>query len=205
MPSPPDYFAVFEETPRPWLDPERLRQKFLDLSAAVHPDRVHQLDSPERAKAHERYVLLNVAYQCLSRHRDRVRHLLELESGERPEEISRVPAELVNLFMEIGRELREAEKLHLEKTKTTSPLLQVQLFERAQKQVERLQQLRDTLRTLNEKAEADLRLADREWTEATAGADRKALLPPLRELQHRLGYLDKWEAQLHQRILELSI
>ena len=33
-----DYFNLLSEPRRPWLNPEALKQKFLNLSAEVHPD-----------------------------------------------------------------------------------------------------------------------------------------------------------------------
>ena len=36
-----DAFALLSEPRRPWLDAEALKARFLPLSAAVHPDRVH--------------------------------------------------------------------------------------------------------------------------------------------------------------------
>ena len=56
-----DYFALLNEPRRPWLDPEPLKDKFLALSATVHPDRVHNLGAAERAAAQERYTELNAA------------------------------------------------------------------------------------------------------------------------------------------------
>jgi hypothetical protein len=35
-----DAFALLNEPRRPWLEAEALKQKFLALSSAVHPDRV---------------------------------------------------------------------------------------------------------------------------------------------------------------------
>src|SRR5262245_34160130 len=47
-----DCFALLEQPRRPWLDSETLKNKFLDLSARVHPDRVHQASEAERKAAH---------------------------------------------------------------------------------------------------------------------------------------------------------
>src|SRR5215472_9636832 len=74
-----DYFALLDEPRRPWLDAEPLKEKFLALSATVHPDRVHNLSETERAAAQERYTELNAAYQCLREPKERLHHLLELE------------------------------------------------------------------------------------------------------------------------------
>ena len=66
--------------------PEALKKKFLQLSSAVHPDRVHTGTAAEKQAAHERYVALNAAYQGLKEPKGRLRHLLQLELGARPAE-----------------------------------------------------------------------------------------------------------------------
>ena len=94
-----DYFALLDEPRRPWLDAETLKQKFLALSAEAHPDRVHGASDSEKKSAQEHYTQLNMAFQTLSNPRDRVRHLLELELGRKPDDLDRVPDELMNSFM----------------------------------------------------------------------------------------------------------
>ena len=79
-----DYFTLLNEPRRPWLDAELLKQKFLALSATVHPDRVHNLGEAERAAAQERYTELNTAYNCLREPKERLQHLLQLELGALP-------------------------------------------------------------------------------------------------------------------------
>src|ERR1041385_591553 len=119
-----DYFALLNEPRRPWLEPEALRQKFLGLSATVHPDRVHTLGEAQRAAAHERYTALNAAYRCLREPKDRLRHLLELEGAGPSAEAQRIPSELMDLSLEIGAACRDADRVATEKSRTTSPLLQ---------------------------------------------------------------------------------
>ena len=118
-----------------------LKQKFLALSAAVHPDRVHNLGEAERAAAQERYTELNTAYNCLREPKERLHHLLELELGAMPKDIQRIPSELMDLSLEVGKACREADAFLAEKAKVTSPLLQVTYFERGQEFVDKLQAL----------------------------------------------------------------
>jgi hypothetical protein len=170
----------------------------------VHPDRVHSLDPGQRAAAQKTYVLLNGAHQSLSRHRDRLKHLIELETGRPPENIDSVPADLIVHFTSIGKELRESDKLLSEKEEVNSPILRVQVFERAQQQIDRLQAWQGSIRAAQEGAEADLRAIDRDWVETPAGAHRAALVRRLEELRHRFGYLEKWRNQVQERIVRLS-
>src|SRR5438128_12515999 len=86
-----DYFALFNEPRRPWLDGELLKAKFLQLSAEVHPDRVHGASAADKQRAHERSAELNAAYNCLREPKSRLQHLLELETGARPKQEEKYP------------------------------------------------------------------------------------------------------------------
>ena len=120
-----DFFFLLNEPRRPWLDPEVLKQKFLTLSATVHPDRVHNLGEAERAAAQDRYTGLNTAYNCLREPKERLQHLLQLELGAPPPNTQRIPSDLMDLSLEVGKACREADAFLAEKAKVTSPLLQV--------------------------------------------------------------------------------
>src|ERR1700749_2566725 len=146
-----DYFALFNESRRPWLEPEPFKDKFLALSATVHPDRVHNLGATERATAQERYTELNAAYNCLREPKDRLRHLLELELGVLPKDIQRIPSDLMDLSMEVGKGCREADMFLMEKEKATSPLLQVSFFQRGHEFADQLQALRQRVNSLNQR------------------------------------------------------
>ena len=191
-----DYFALMGEPRRPWLDAETLKKKFLALSAEAHPDRVHGASDSEKKAAQERYTQLNTAFQTLSNPRDRVRHLLELELGRKPDHLDRVPDELMDSFMSVAGILREADKFLGEKEKTVSPLLQVQLFERAQTFVEKLGELEKSVVVTRENVISELRQLN--------GADFLPL-QRLEEIYRLLGYYDRWLKQIQERRVRLSI
>ncbi len=188
-----DYFALFGEPRRAWLDVELLKKKFHALSADAHPDRVHGSSEPEKKSANERYTQLNSAYQCLASPRERLRHLIELETGGKPTELDRVPQELMDSFMVIAELLRGADKFIAEKEKSTSPLLQVQLFERAQEWIERLGAV--------EKKLGDAR---QEFYRELQGMN-SFLLPRLEEIYRLLGFYDRWLKQLQERRVRLLV
>src|ERR1700733_2036513 len=98
-----DHFALFDEAPHPWIEPEALREKFLALSAQVHPDRLHQAPDAERRAAGARFAQLNAAYNCLRDPKERLRHLLELRLGARPADVQRIPPGLMDFFFDVGR------------------------------------------------------------------------------------------------------
>ena len=124
-----DYFALLDEPRRPWLDADRLKKKFLTISATAHPDRVHTATPAEKESANQRFTELNAAFNCLREPKDRLRHLLELELGAKPKDLQEIPPDLADLFLEVARLRQEASAVIAEKAKTTSPMLQLQWFE----------------------------------------------------------------------------
>jgi curved DNA-binding protein CbpA len=197
-----DYFAVLNEPRRPWLDAEVLKQRFLTLSASVHPDRAHNLGEAERAAAQERYTELNAAYNCLREPKERLRHLLELELGSLPKDIQRIPSDLMDLSLQVGKACREADTFLAEKAKITSPLLQVSFFERGQEFVDKLQSLRQRVNALNKPLMEELKEIDAAWLANSAA--RSALLQRLEELYRLFSYFARWTAQTQERAVRLT-
>ena len=197
-----DYFALLNEPRRPWLDVETLKQKFLGLSATVHPDRVHNLSEAERDAAQERYTELNTAYNCLREPKERLQHLFQLELGAPPKNTQRIPSDLMDLSLEVGKLCREADAFLAEKAKVTSPLLQVTLFERGQEFVDKLQPLRQRVNSLNDHLNEELLQIDAAWQ--SNAAPRSGLLQRLEELHRLFSYFARWNAQIQERVVRLS-
>jgi Fe-S protein assembly co-chaperone HscB len=202
-----DYFAVFDEPRRPWLDSDRLKEKFLSLSANLHPDRVHSAGAAEKAKAQERYAELNAAYQCLREPKERLRHLLELERGGKLEQVQNIPSPLMDVSLEVGRACREADVFLVEKGKATSPLLQVEIFERGQERVEHLTGLVKQLEARRESLMTELKQIDSSWVQdpATDPGERRTQLSGVEEIYRLLSYYERWNGHLRERIVQLSL
>ena len=191
-----DYFALLDEPRQPWLDEETIKAKFFALSTSVHPDRVHALPDTERKTAHDRYTQLNAAYHCLREPKERLRHLLELQVGRKPAPVQQVPAELVELFFEIGHATRGADEFLKRKASITSPLLLVGLFDEGQNISERLAGLRDNLTARQNQLTNELQTLNDDWQQR---------LERLEQIQQTLSYLHRWTAQLQERIVELTL
>ena len=196
----PDYFALLNEPRRPWLDADFLKQKFLALASDLHPDRVHNASDAEKSEATKRYAELNAAYNCLLEPKSRLLHLIELESGAKPKDVQQIPPALADLFAEVANSCRSADSFLVEKSAVTSPLLQVQWFERAQEWIERLNLLQKKLGGLHEQLLGELKSADANWLTAA----RPELLARLEELYRLFSYFNRWSRQLSERITRLS-
>ena len=200
-----DYFALFNEARRPWLEPEPLKDKFLALSATVHPDRVHNLGEAERAAAHwERYTELNAAYNCLREPRRRVGTVFCSSSNWAccPKDIQRIPSDLMDLSMEIGKGCREADTFLVEKAKVTSPLLQVTFFERGHEFADKLQILRQRVNSLNERVVGELKQIDAAWPPPEE--KRAAQFQRMEEIYRLLSYFARWISQIQERVVRVS-
>jgi hypothetical protein len=198
-----DYFALLNEPRRPWLDADLLKQKFLALASDVHPDRVHNASKSEKAKVTSSYTQLNAAYNCLAEPKLRLLHLLELELGTKPKDIQQIPAALADLFAEVATDCKSADGFLVEKSKATSPLLQVQLFERGQDWVEKLNGLQRKLNELRGQLTGELQSLDGQWISADSGS-RREILPKLEELYRLFGYFNRWNSQIQERVVQLS-
>ena len=201
-----DYFALLDEPRRPWLEPEALKQKFLALSAATHPDRAHHAGEIKLAEATARYAQLNSAYHCLRDPKPRLTHFLHLELGEKPHDLQTIPDDLAKLFLGVARLCREADTLLAEKARIASPLLRVQWFERAQEFMQQLEAQLNRLATSRETVMQRLRAVDRTWDAVQKNPiSRAEALRQLEEIHRLLGFFTRWMDQIQERLLQITV
>ena len=204
-----DYFALLDEPRRPWLDPEVLKAKFHTLTATVHPDRVHRATEPGKQEANQRYAELNAAYQCLREPKERLHHLLELERGNKVEDVQKISPGTMDLFMEISQFCRETDAFLAEKARVTSPLLKVQLFETAMALTDRLNLLLKHLDGKREALVAQMRNLNTAWeTAPPVGSSTRIHVLPCSRLEHiyrDFGYLKRSTQQLQERLVRLTL
>jgi curved DNA-binding protein CbpA len=202
-----DCFALLDEPRRPWLDVPALKAKFLVRSGEVHPDRVHNAPEAERAAAQERYTALNAAFNTLREPKDRLQHLLELESGAKPGNIQSTPAELTDLFFAVGQLCRDVDFFLLEKGRANSPLLKVKMFQRAMEWTNQLNALQTRLNAKRTELEVQLAAMNEAWAAApTEPEARRAGLPlaRLEQLYRTFSFLTRWTGQLQERVVQLA-
>lgn len=198
-----DYFALLDELRRPWLEADLLKQKFLSLSATIHPDKIQSTNEGDKQAAAKRFAEFNAAYNCLAAPKTRLLHLLELERGAKPKDIQQIPAALADLFAEVAAVCRDTDRFLAEKTKAASPLIQVQLFEHAQGWIEQLNRLQKKLGGLHGELLAKLKSLDVLW--AGDRTDRSIVLNELENLYRLFSYFNRWNAQIQERIVQLAL
>jgi hypothetical protein len=204
-----DNFALLNLPRTPWLDPDEVQTRFRALSAAGHPDRVHSEAPSVRAEANARFSALNAACQCLAHPKERLRHLLELETGRKIDHLERLPSAAAESFFQLGSLCREVDRFLGEPASDLSPLLRLARFRQATTWREKLEAQLPALRMRVEGLEEELKNVSTAWREAppVGSEDRAAVLPlsGLEQLFRELSYALRWSDQLQERLVQLSL
>lgn len=196
-----DYFAVLEQPRRPWLDQDRLKQKYQELTLSQHPDR-RNVTEPGKSEADSvpcTFAAINEGYRILRDHKLRLQHLLTLEGrGENTGAVP--PEELTELFMKTGGLLQEIDRLIEKLRSTTSALSRSLLRSEVLNAQQRSEALLHQLQDLEKNLVTALREADMEWD-----AQRQNAIDHLADLHNRFAYLGRWIDQLRQRQFDLNL
>jgi len=151
---------------------------------------------------------LNVGYLCLREPRDRIAHLLELETGAPPGAIQPVDASLMDLFMEVGQTFKAVDDVLDKKAQEDSPLLRARILQQGLGLTDGLTALASLLNAELEILSEDLIQLDDAWPCASAPSEqgRAAALPidRLEDIFQRLSYLRRWQAQVQERLINLA-
>jgi hypothetical protein len=203
-----DAFALLEEPRRPWIDPDQLKTRFLSLSSPVHPDRVHGESDETKRTVTQRYSDLNAAYQRLKEPKDRLLHLWELETGERTRDIQRIPPGTMDFFAQVGQLCRDVDTFLADRKTATSPLVQVQYFQRGMEWMDRINSLQGELDRRRVELVRELESMNRLWETAPPDlAERRKYLPleRLEQIYRTFSYLSRWTEQLQERVVQLAV
>jgi hypothetical protein len=182
-------FEVLGLEPRPFLDPQAVKEAHLRAMAQMHPDAVGDND-PAR--------LLNQARDLLVRDRTRLRHLVELTRGSPLVGRGAVPEEIGDLFNPLA-ELLGHVRGHLQVVaKADSALEKATLVPQGLEWFDALQSFQGRLRDLRQ-SQAD-RLQDLDAAWLAGNRDTRGL----EEMALALAFLDKWSDEVDEQAFRLS-
>lgn len=177
-----DYFALLNEARRPWLDPEKLKEKYFARSRAAVTD-----------------AELNEAFRVLSDPKLRLHHLLTLEGAElasgRP-----VPVSIAELFWNTGALLREVERWLAKSAEATSALSRALLSSERAKLEANLEKLEEELNALYEIELARLCQIDADTKPASPNGLQKLI-----ELYDSISYLTRLREQVTEKRFRLNV
>lgn len=203
-----DAFALLGESRRPWLDPDTLKSRFLEFSAPLHPDRFHGASDSDRLAVNHRFAELSAAYNALKEPRDRLLHLLELESGTKPRDVQRIPPGTMDLFVEIGQACRETDEFLKNRVEAPSPMLKLKQLQQSLHWTDRLDTLQKKVFEKQAEIFVELQALNPIWETAPAvgSAVRQTALPleRLEQLYRSMSYVTRWTEQLRERMVQLA-
>jgi curved DNA-binding protein CbpA len=171
-----DYFALFGEARRPWLDPEKLKGKYFALARAQPTD-------AER----------NEAFRVLSDPKLRLHHLLLLE-GANLSAGREIPPALADLFWKSGTVLGEIDRWLLKNADATSAVARALLHGEKEDLRKRLETLEEQLKSAYQEQLRRLQAIDETWPN-----DPEILI----QLYDSISYLSRLRAQVREKQLEL--
>jgi len=172
-----DYFALFGEARRPWLDPEQLKGKYFGLARAQPTD-------AER----------NEAFRVLSDPKLRLHHLLILE-GANLSASREIPPALADLFWKSGALLHEIDRWLLKNADATSAVSRALLHGEKEELRKRLDALEAQLKSAYEDQLCRLQAMDEAWAN-----DPAILIQPY----DAFSYLGRLREQVQEKQLELA-
>lgn len=191
------------------MDEEALKSRFLELSGGFHPDRVHGAPPAEREAATNRYAELNAAFNRLKEPRDRLVHLLELESGAVPGDIQRIPPGTMDLFIEVGQACRDCDAFLSGRSAQApvSPMLKLKSMREGLEWTDRIDGLRHKVLAKRAELMGELVAMNPLWEKAPAVGqpNRSASLPleRLEQVYRAMSYIARWTGQLDERRIRL--
>ena len=178
-----DLFAVLGEPRQPWVDLEKLEERYKQLSLTTHPDR---LAVP--ATNDQPFSGISEAYRVLKDPKQRIQHLLQLEGHAAGKENS-VPQSLLPLFSQIGDFIARITNLWQRRGESSNAIsksiLQAEIIA-SQREVETL--LHDAKELFRQAEEASRSLND-SW---------RAEPDELAKVYSLFGFLTRWIAQLEE-------
>ncbi|HTI72447.1 MAG TPA: hypothetical protein VMF06_20905 [Candidatus Limnocylindria bacterium] len=204
-----DAFQLLGEPRLPWLDVGALKDRFIQLSSGVHPDRVHSASPAEKEAANHRYAELNAAYGKLRDFRDRLLHLMELELGAAPKDIQRIPPGTMDLFVEVGQTCRDCDAFLARKSSSDSPMFKLQMMREGFTWTDKLTELAGRIEKRRAELEAEVKALNPVWEAAPPVGEttRKGQLPleRLEQIYRIASYISRWKEQVQERVVQLAV
>ena len=203
-----DRFALLQQPRQPWIDPESVKTTFHALCAQHHPDRARPGDLAAKKTQTQKFIQLNEAYNCLRDPKERLLHLLELETGQKPQDLQDISPQLIGLFGEVASLCRGADEFLKLKHQAGSAIEKAVLAGQGTLWVEKLQTLGGKIERQREDLYQELESMTPLWATAPGNRpQRRALLQfdRLEEIYRILSYLGRWKEKISQRITELAL
>lgn len=179
-----DYFTCLGFPRRLTIDPQKLEEKFYELSRAFHPDFYQNKSETEQAISLSNAATLNTAYRTLRDPIQRAEYLIAIEAGAVKEIRTTPPADLFEEILELQDTLESYRSS--DKTSENGRTLQAQLQTEQQTLERRKHEMEAQLKRLFVEWDA---LQDKGEATSASRAERERLLKQMREILSNRTYI----------------
>ncbi|MDX1952550.1 MAG: hypothetical protein SFY81_10210, partial [Verrucomicrobiota bacterium] len=133
----------------------------------------------------------------------RLAHLLELLTGEKPGSLQSIPLVVMNFFMKITSLIQQSDRLISEAARLTSPILKARQFPERLEMIDLLDAALQELNLILTQSIEELKNLDHQWAEESPD-QQAASIPSLQRLYTTLAYTLRWQTQLNERKFQLA-
>jgi curved DNA-binding protein CbpA len=194
-----DAFALLQLPRQLTLEERVLHQAYAALSRTAHPD--HGGSAEEAAG-------VNAAYELLRSPEKRIKHLLEIAAPPDAKAWRAVPLDesMMALFSAVGAALDTSAKYLEKRAAARSALARALLAGEELEQRERMEDLGNALAERLQSMEDGLPALDEALAAGESTGEAGAgLWKEIAGLQARFAYVIKWQAQVRERLLQLTL
>ncbi|MEM6822345.1 MAG: DnaJ domain-containing protein [Verrucomicrobiota bacterium] len=188
-------FVLLKFEPRPWIDQEELKARFLELSKLQHPDQ-QEVGAGARLDAEQKLQQLNQANQILSDDVQRIKALLELGNESDGDRAQGVPDSILSLFSEVTPVIHEADRSLKVADQATTALERAMVQGQVMEQALAVQKAAGSVGAARERLLEKIRDLDQKWQD-DADFER------LKQVYSELVYVVRWARQLDERQFRL--
>lgn len=218
-----NWFAVMGFASAPWIDADRLKERYLELTKRARGGRhlenfdgvlAKTKNSPETAQPPKDgdQAVINRAWQILKNDADRLAHFLELETGRDVRQKREAPEDLIPLFMQLVPLFQKADQTLRAIREESSPILKAKRHLDASPLLAGLSEASEKISALLLENQNRLRKIDRLWRQLSANSEnfakpptnRSDLLKELQEICLSFSFLQRWQNQLAEKIFQLT-
>ena len=179
-----DAFALFDLKRRPLIDEAALKERYLRLAAALHPD----ISGDD-----EKFHLLQDAYKTLREPAARLQHLLDLEFPADRNNIGSAP--YAELFMRAASAAQAARTVSLRSENTTSALARALLVSEMATALRQVREAFQSIQRARDELTMRLEKLDIGWPEVSPD-ELAALASSFRFIARWTAQLSEWEFRL---------
>ncbi len=197
-----DAFALLGFEPQAWIDPEQLKERYVERARETHPDQ--QAAPSDDTDTNAEAAAINAAMKILENDVSRLALFLKQVSGEDATQDRNVPEALIELFMQLGPNLQSADRALQDLKQAQSPILQASVFAASQSVYQTLAQLNTQMESAVGEQLDRLRNAHEQWLKKGQSSSTDPLLTEFRTIYQTLSFLQRWRETITEKLFQLT-